>query len=514
MFKKYLLIISMCINFLYAQTLNFATSKNVGPLNPHLYSPNEMFAQNMLYEALVKYAEDGTIKPWLAQSWDISKDGKTYTFHLRKDVVFSNGEKFDANAVKANFDAIAQNKDRHKWLELSNILLECNKIDDYTIELKLQNPYSLTLIELSLIRPYRFIAPSAMINGSTKDGIKAPIGTGPWKLISSELGVNDIFERNEKYYGDKATFDKINSKVIPDPNTKFIALKTGDVDLIYGRGQIPLDSFVLMQKDKNFNTIISKPIMTTAIAINSNKFPTNDINVRKAINMAVDKDTIMKQVFLGTQQKADFLFSPLNEQSKINSEPYKFDTKIANKLLEQSGWKLKSDGIRYKDEKPLKLELTYVGSDASQKSIGEVLQSELKNIGILLNLKADEKTIFFKKQRTGEFSLIFNSTWGAPYDPQSFLASMRAPSHADYQAQLGLSNKKQIDEQISQMLKETDKKKSSELTKEILTSLHEQAIYLPITYEVNSVVYNKKIDGIETSILKENIQFEKVFFVK
>lgn len=509
---RFLAIFVVCVNLLVAQTLNFATSKNVGPLNPHLYSPNEMFAQNMVYEALVRYAEDGSIQPWLAKSWEISDDGKTYIFHLREDVVFSNGEKFDANAAKANFDAIYQNKDRHKWLELANILLECNKIDDYTIELKLKNAYSLTLSELSLIRPYRFIAPSAMIQGSTKDGIKAPIGTGPWKLVSSKLGVNDIFERNDKYYANKPKYDKIVAKVIPDPNTKFISLKTGDIDFIYGKGQISLDSFVLMQKDKKFNTLISKPLMTTAIAINSNKFPTNDINVRKAINMAVDKDAIIKQVFFNTQQKADFLFSPINEISHIDAKPYKFDTKAANELLEKNGWKLKKDGVRYKDGKALKLELSYIGSDASQKSIGEVLQSEFKNIGILLDLKADEKTIFFKKQRTGEFSLIFNATWGAPYDPQSFLASMRAPSHADYQAQLGLENKKMIDDKISLMLKTTDEKESIKLTKEILTTLHEQAVYLPITYEVNIAVNNAKIDGVEMSILKDNIQFDKIFF--
>ncbi|ASM35396.1 nickel ABC transporter periplasmic nickel-binding protein [Campylobacter sputorum subsp. bubulus] len=511
---RYITIFIICINFLVAQTLNFATSKNVGPLNPHLYSPNEMFAQNMVYESLVRYAEDGSIQPWLAKSWDISKDGKTYTFYLRQDIVFSNGEKFDANAVKANFDAINQNKDRHKWLELSNILLECDKIDDYTIQLKLKNAYSLTLNELSLIRPYRFIAPSAMINGSTKDGIKAPIGTGPWKLVSSKLGVNDVFERNDRYYGKKPSYEKIIAKVIPDPNTKFIALKTGDIDLIYGKGQISLDSFALMQKDKKFNTMISKPLITTAIAINSNKFPTNDINIRKAINMAVDKDAIMKQVFFNIQQKADFLFSPTNKLTHIDAKPYEFNTKKANELLEKSGWKLKDDGIRYKDGKALKLELSYIGSDASQKSIGEVLQSELKNIGILLDLKADEKTIFFKKQRTGEFSLIFNATWGAPYDPQSFLASMRAPSHADYQAQLGLKNKQQIDDQISLMLKTIDEKESEKLVKEILTTLHEQAVYIPITYEVNTVVSNKKIDGIEISILKDNIQFDKIFFAK
>ncbi|WP_038175161.1 ABC transporter substrate-binding protein, partial [Treponema pedis] len=77
-----------------------------------------------------------------------------------------------------------------------------------------------TLRELSLIRPFRFIAPSAMMNGSTKDGIKAPIGTGPWKLVDTKQGISDTFEVNEKYWGKKPSIKKVVAKIIPEPNTK------------------------------------------------------------------------------------------------------------------------------------------------------------------------------------------------------------------------------------------------------------------------------------------------------
>lgn len=101
-----------------AARLNTAAALNVGPLNPHLYSPNQMYGQAMVYESLVKYAEGGKIVPWLAESWKISADGKTYTFKLRKGVKFTDGTQFDADAVKKNVDAVLANRARHGWLDL------------------------------------------------------------------------------------------------------------------------------------------------------------------------------------------------------------------------------------------------------------------------------------------------------------------------------------------------------------------------------------------------------------
>ncbi len=119
--------------------LNFPWPVNVGPLNPHLYSPNQMFAQNMVYEPLVHYNADGTVGPWLAESWEASQDGRSYTFKLREDVKFSNGEVFDAAAVKANIDTVLQNRPRHKWLELVNQMVSAEVVGPYKVRINLKN---------------------------------------------------------------------------------------------------------------------------------------------------------------------------------------------------------------------------------------------------------------------------------------------------------------------------------------------------------------------------------------
>ncbi|MGG7073245.1 nickel ABC transporter substrate-binding protein [Campylobacter sp. 9BO] len=511
--KKIFLCVAFLLSTLFSeQTLNFAMSKNVGELNPHLYSPNQMFAQDMVYESLVRYGDDSKIYPHLALSWEILDDGKVYKFKLREDVSFSNGEKFNAAAVKANFDAILDNRKRHAWLELANIITDVKVVGEYEVELFIKNAYEPTLKELSLIRPFRFIAPSAMMDGKTKDGIKSPIGTGVWKLVKSEQGISDEFVKNDLYWGEKPHFDKLLGKVIPEPATKIIALKTGEISLIYGDEQVPLDTFNSLKNE--FGTISSEPLFTLAVALNSNKFPTDSKAVRMALNMAIDKDLIMKKIFFDIQKKADFLFNKSFENTDINAQPYAFDLKKANEILENDGWVLGKDKIRYKDGKALKIELIYIGTNGVQKSMAEIMQSYFKKIGAVLDIKADESSIFYKKQRTGDFGAIFNSTWGAPYDPVGFLASMRLPSHADYQAQLGLKDKALIDEKIGQILSSLDPKAKRELTHEVLNKLHEEAIYIPITYETNKVIFSKNLSGVTTSILKNHVPFDKMKFIK
>ena len=161
-------------------TLVYSWSSNVGELNPHTYSPNQMFAQAMVYEGLVRYVEGGQVVPWLAEKWTISEDGRIYTFQIRRDVLFSDGTPCDAPAIVKNFEAVLQNRDRHKWLELVAQIDKVEAIDTLTFRLTLKNAYYPALQELCLVRPLRFMSPAGMVeDGNTSKGIKKAIGTGP-----------------------------------------------------------------------------------------------------------------------------------------------------------------------------------------------------------------------------------------------------------------------------------------------------------------------------------------------
>lgn len=500
-----------CLPALAQTRLDFSWPSNVGPLNPHLYSPNQMFAQAMVYEPLVKYEADGSIVPWLAESWEASEDGRVYTFKLRSGVTFSNGEPFDAEAVAANIDAILVNRERHAWLELANQIQSADVVDAHTVRLTLSDPYYPLLQELALPRPFRFVAPSQFVDGGTVDGILEPIGTGPWVLSETRLGERDLFVRNETYWGERPAYDEVDVKVILDPNTRAIAFETGEIDLVYGvDGPISPDTFERFRAMGTVSAELSEPMETRVLALNSNRGPTGDLAVRQAINHSVDKDTMIATVLYGTQTRADTLFAPNVPYADLGLEPYGYDPERAAQLLDEAGWALEAgDNVRSRDGKPLIVELVFVGNDAVSKSMAEIVQANLATVGVGVSLIGEEESSVYARQRDGRFGMIFNRTWGTPYDSHAFVSSMRVPSHADYQAQLGLSDKDEIDAMIGEVLVSTDEDARQALYTDILTRLHDQAVYLPLTYVTTIAVARPELGPIPFGAMSSEIPFER-----
>lgn len=485
---------------------------NVGPLNPHLYTPNQMFAQSMVYEPLVKYQADGSVKPWLAKSWTHTADGKTWTFTLRDDVTFSNGEPFDAPAAAENFRVVLDNRQRHAWLELANQIVDVKALGKTELQITLKSAYYPFLQELSLPRPFRFIAPSQFKDNETLRGIKAPIGTGPWVLKESKLNQYDVLVRNERYWGDKPPIRQITVKVIPDPTTRAVAFETGEVDLLYGNeGLLPLDTFARFSQNPAYRTQLSQPIETVMLALNSAKAPTNELAVREALNYAVNKKSLIDNALYGTQQVADTLFAPSVPYANIGLTPRQYDPQQAKTLLENAGWKLPAGkDIREKMGQSLRIELSFIGTDALSKSMAEIIQADMRKIGVDVALIGEEESSIYARQRDGRFGMIFNRTWGAPYDPHAFMSSMRVPSHADYQAQQGLADKPIIDKEIGEVLETTDETTRQALYKDILTRLHNDAVYLPISYVSMMVVAKPELGEIPYAPIASDIPFEQI----
>ncbi|MDL2330302.1 nickel ABC transporter substrate-binding protein, partial [Desulfosarcina sp. OttesenSCG-928-A07] len=458
-------------------TIVYSHLSNVGPLNPHMYSPNQMFAQTMVYEALVRLETDGSIAPSLAERWDISPDGTRYTFFLRKDVTFSDGQPFDAHAVEKNFRAILGNAKRHQWLGITDKIQAYEAIDAHTFQLTLSAPYYPCLLDLSMTRPFRMLSPAAFPDdGDTSKGIKAPVGTGPWKLTKIALGQYDRFERNETYWGAKPKAKIVLVKVIPDPVSRTLAFETGEIDLIYGLGQINFDAFSRLRRMPGVSTAVSGPMGTMSLALNSGAGPTKDLEVRQAIQHFTDKDALIKGVTLNSQPKADTLFSPSIPYCDMGLPAYAFDLEKAETLLDAAGWKqVSGKKIREKDGVPLVIDCCFIGNDAAHKAIAEVLQAQAAKAGVALNLIGEEPDSFYRRQKTGDFGMIVNSTWGPPSEPHAMVSSMLLPSHADYMAQSGLSMKPEIDGWIRDALVSIDETERTTLYRRILTTLHEQA---------------------------------------
>ena len=492
------------------EELVFVNYRDIRDLNPHLYA-GEMYAQEMLYETLVNITADG-YEGCLAESWDISDDGKTYTVHIRDGVKFSDGEVCDANAIKANFDAIIENKDRHTWLEMMNLLVGVSAPDDKTFVIELSEPYYPLLTELGVTRPFAMISPKAMKDGSTKDGVNAYIGTGPYVLTDFVTDEYAVFEANENYWGEQPKIKKITVKVIPDNQTRILALEKGEIDMIFGKNMIDADAINQYTGNDKFTVSLSDPTSTRQIVLNTTRDVLADKEVRQALQHATNKQAISDGIFYGLEQPADTLFAKTVPYCDIDLEPYAYDVELAQSMLDEAGWVVGADKIREKDGQKLNIDLLYNSDSVTEKAIAEYLQSEYQKIGISLNIHGEEEQSYRDNMKAGNFDMVFNICWGTPYDPQSSLAAMRAPVYGDYAAQLGLEDKADIDQAITDILVSTDETKRQELYTFVLTRLHEDAVYIPLTYECNKAIYRSDLQGFHFTQTQYEVPFADFYF--
>ncbi len=492
------------------EDLVFVNYRDIRNLNPHLYA-GEMYAQEMLYDGLVNITADG-YEGALAESWTISDDGKVYTFKIRKGVKFSNGEICDANAILANFNAIIENKARHTWLEMMNLLVSVSAPDADTFVIELSKPYYPMLTELGVTRPFAMIAPSAMKNGSTKDGVNGYIGTGAYVLSKFETDKYAIFEANPNYWGKKPEIKTITVKVIPDNQTRILALEKGEIDLIFGKNMIDADAVNKYADNKKFKVALSEPTSTRQIVLNTNNGILVDDNVRKALQHATNKEAISQGIFYGIEKPADTLFAKTVPYCNIDLKPYNFDVAVAGNLLDTAGWTKAADGTREKNGQKLALNLLYNSDSVTEKSISEYLQSEYAKIGVNLKIEGQEEQSYRDNMKTGNFDMVFNICWGMPYDPQSSLSAMRAPVYGDYAAQLGLHDKKEIDEAITSILTSTNEEERQKLYAFVLTRLHDDAVYIPITYECNKALYRADLQGVGFTQSQYEVPFTDMHF--
>ena len=492
------------------QELVFVNYRDIRDLNPHLYA-GEMYAQSILYDTLVSITEDG-YEGCLAESWTISEDGKIYTFKIRDGVTFSDGTVCDANAILANFNAVIENKDRHTWLEMMNLLVGVSAPDDHTFVIELSEAYYPMLTELGCIRPFAMISPNCMINGSTKDGVSGYIGTGPYVLTDFETDQYAVFERNENYWGEKPKIERITVKVIPDNQTRIMALESGEIDLIFGKNMLDADAISQYVDSDKFEVALSDPTSTRHIVLNTTNEILSDTAVRQALQHATNRTAISEGIFYGLEQPADTLYAATVPYCDVELTPYEYSTETASSMLDEAGWIMGSSGIREKGGKKLELDLLYNSDSVTEKTISEYLQSEYLKLGISLNIHGEEEQSYRDNMKAGNFDIVFNICWGMPYDPQSSLAAMRAPVYGDFAAQQGLADKKEIDQAITDILTTTDEEERQELYRFVLTRLHEDAVYIPLTFECNKALYTKNLQGVHFGTDQYDVPFSDMYF--
>ncbi len=461
------------------------------------------FLFKMIYEGFVEDNGDGTLEPVLATQWDISEDGKTYTYHLREGVKFSDGTDFNAGAVAFNLKRW-MNNDRFSSLT-SYAVDNIEIIDDYTIAVTYTDAAYAILLEQTYPRPNRFLSPSSIENdGSTTGVFSTPVGTGPWMLESYVKDEEFTLVPNPYYWGEKPQVDRIRFKVITDAQARLLALKSGEVDIIGGdlMGKIPMESLNELRNSGEFDTYVTGTMCSHFISFNEDNEIFQDKNVRQALNYAVNKKSIAEDLYDGNGLEAHGMYQDsVPYVTSENSYAYPYDTARAIELLETSGW-MDSDGDGIREKGGQKLSFTFVYSVdefPEWKSLAEYLQAAYSEIGVQIQLSCLDKNGYADATTSKNFDICLRRTASDSWVPHSSLKELFYP-YADRDYALVWTDEN-LQSMINDALLCLNEDERQEKYDAVFSCICEEAYSVPVYYPTTSFAVNgNKVDGFEVGV--------------
>ena len=288
---------------------------------------------DLVYDTLFYTTPDGKLEPRLATKVDVSKDGLTYTLHLRKGVKFSDGTPLDANVMKLTVDRALDPKMRVPQRYLINMIKESKVVDENTLEIVLSYPYapfmpSLALFVLSPISP-------AAIQKYGEDVRQNPVGAGPYKLKEWVKGDRIVFTRNETYYGQKPTVEKLTFKIVPETATREAMLRAGQIDICYKPSPA---NVAALKADPNITVDMPLDSRTIFMGLNYQKGVTKNKLVRQAFNYAVDKNAIVKKILFDTAVRMEGPSSPILFGYHKMEKQWDYNPEKAKQLLKEANF--------------------------------------------------------------------------------------------------------------------------------------------------------------------------------
>jgi len=480
--------------------LSFALATSPDTLDPHRSGlAVSVRVIRTIHDSLVVQLPDHTIKPWLATEWEISEDGLSYTFKLREDVKFHDGTPFNAEAVKYNFDRILDPATKaSNAAALLQPYQSSEVLDEYTIKLNLATPSRAFLGNLSQAL-LGIVSPAAAQKYGDQLG-QHPVGTGPFKFVKWEENAVIQVERNPDYKwapelvtNQGAPYlDGIDFRIVPEEATRIGSVQSKQV---LAAETVPPQHILTLKKDPNFQLLQTNTVgLPYTLFFNKDREPWNELKARQAVQLAVDVDTIVKTLYLGTYERA---WSPLTPgifgYDASLEQSIKPDIPKANQLLDELGWVRGEDGIRVKGGK--KLTLRYVDGTPNREKrndIAVMIQQQLKQIGIAVEVEItkDIRTVVYTN---GDYDLYGNSQVNS--DPNA-LYSFYHSYDPKGQASLSRLNDPDVDQWLEQGRVEKDDAKRAELYKQVQHYIIDHAIILPIYVFPYTVAASNSVQGV------------------
>lgn len=476
--------------------LTLCTAKELTNLTTLTMNKENNVACGLIYETLVSY-ENGKIVPKLAESWEWKNEGKTLVFRLKKGVVFSDGEKFNAEAVKKILDFDHSNPNFGGIRGVAEIE-STEVIDENTIAIHYGNPSKFYLNAFCFQNVLGIPSPKVITEGNFET-FSENIGTGPYIYKEFKSGDYTKFVRNEKYHGKQPYYDEVVIKYIPDASSRLQALQKGEVDLIYGSDLISYDDFENASKMNGITGVVNKNrTLTKNLILNPNKEELKDLKVRQAINYAINKKDIVDSLTYGNEEVAYSLFPKDAPYCDTNYKiQYKYDIDKANQLLDEAGWRLNaSTGIREKDGLPLKLQYVYWSDLSLAKETALAIKTQLKKVGIEVETIEKDQMSWWTDGVKGEFHLTTWNTEGSYTEPHKFLQESITDMDPHLMPLKSLKDSNVYIDSIKLASVSVEKGKIEELIQTALRYSNDNAVDLPLSYSKDMILFrNDKIKG-------------------
>ncbi|MNW31217.1 Heme-binding protein A precursor [compost metagenome] len=482
-------------------TLIFGRGGDSVALDPGIVTDGESLKiAQQVFDTLLSYEPGSTkVQPSLAESWEVTEDGLTYTFKLRQGVKFHDGTDFNAEAVVFNFERWGNPGSEYKFegdsfdyydsmfgSEESRVIKEVTAVDEHTVQFTLNQPQAPFLQNIAM-SSFGIASPTA-VKEKTTNFKSEPVGTGPFVFKEWKRNDSITLEKNPDYWQEGLPkLNKVIVRSIPDNTARFNALQNGEIDIME---DLNADDLTVLESNANLQKIERPSFNVGYVGFNTKKKPFDDKKVRQALNHAVNKQAIVDAFFGGSAQVAKNPLPPTLWGYNDEIQDYAYDPEKAKALLAEAGH---PDGIAET--------LTFYAMPVSRpympdgRKVAEAIQADLEKIGVTVSIQSPEWATYLDDLKVGKKDDLYMLGWtGDNGDPDNFIYTL-----LDKDTIPGNNRSFYVNEELHTILveaqKEVDQDKRAELYKQAQVIIKEDAPWIPLVHTTPLMAASSNLKG-------------------
>ncbi|SPF33690.1 ABC peptide transporter, periplasmic ligand binding protein [Candidatus Sulfotelmatobacter kueseliae] len=434
----------------------------------------------LIFDDLLSRGDNLDVAPGLAERWEIP-DPLTYVFHLHRGVKFQDGRPLTARDVKWTFDSLLEGKILSTKAANYRFVDHVDAPDDATVIFHLKEPDSPLLWNLSDgamgIVPY----------GSLDEMTRNPVGSGPFKFVSAETDREIILERNDDYWGEKAKLARVRFAVVPDETTQALELRKGSGDVAIN--SLTPDTVLALSREPTLAVERGPGTRLAYLAFNLRAPILQDARVRQAIAYALDRQAMIDYLWRGQAELARSILPPQSWAYDGDVPAYGHDPEKANRLLDAAGYAA-VNGVRFHI-------IMKTSLDANTRMMVAVMQQQLRQVGIVLDIRSFESATFFSDVIHGAFQMYGLRWIGGNEDPDIFEYVFHSAKFPPNGANRGFYSNPKVDELIDRARREVDPALRKPLYAEVQRVLAEDLPYIDLWYLDNVIVHTHRVRNLK-----------------